>query len=167
MAEPAGPFHLLRAGPGRFLCYCRPGPGPGGTVYVTDALEVWAGELGARPPLGCGRLGPGNRRAERGRGAGRAAAAGREPVLGAASLQAAHRRGEEPAPGAAVRHGGARPEPGATPGSGGNSGIFLQPCEEECFPQPAALPTRPQPKEEQGCCLSFAGQEEDPRRVSN
>lgn len=32
MAEPAGPFHLLRAGPGRFLCYCRPGPGPGGTV---------------------------------------------------------------------------------------------------------------------------------------
>ncbi|XP_071673334.1 protein PAXX isoform X5 [Patagioenas fasciata] len=53
MAEPAGPFHLLRAGPGRFLCYCRPGPGPGGTVYVTDALEVWAGELGARPPLGC------------------------------------------------------------------------------------------------------------------
>ncbi|XP_068270006.1 protein PAXX isoform X2 [Nyctibius grandis] len=53
MAEPAGPFHLLRAGPGRYLCYCRPGPGPGGTVYVTDALEVWAGELGARPPLGC------------------------------------------------------------------------------------------------------------------
>ncbi|XP_065504853.1 protein PAXX isoform X2 [Caloenas nicobarica] len=53
MAEPAGPFRLLRAGPGRFLCYCRPGPGPGGTVYVTDALEVWAGELGARPPLGC------------------------------------------------------------------------------------------------------------------
>ncbi|KAM6117468.1 LOW QUALITY PROTEIN: protein PAXX [Phoenicopterus ruber ruber] len=53
MAEPAGPFHLLQAGPGRYLCYCRPGPGPGGTVYVTDALEVWAGELGARPPLGC------------------------------------------------------------------------------------------------------------------
>ncbi|KAM6047345.1 protein PAXX isoform 2-T2 [Theristicus caerulescens] len=53
MAEPAGPFHLLRAGPGRFLCYCRPGPGPGGSVYVTDALEVWAGELGARPLLGC------------------------------------------------------------------------------------------------------------------
>ncbi|XP_075628833.1 protein PAXX isoform X3 [Balearica regulorum gibbericeps] len=55
MAEPSGPFHLLRAGPGpgRYLCYCRPGPGPGGTVYVTDALEVWAGELGARPPLGC------------------------------------------------------------------------------------------------------------------
>ncbi|XP_074780223.1 protein PAXX [Athene noctua] len=56
MAEPAGPFHLLRAGPGRHLCYCQPGPGPGGTVYprsVTDALEVWAAELGARPPLGC------------------------------------------------------------------------------------------------------------------
>ncbi|NWU48414.1 PAXX protein, partial [Dromas ardeola] len=53
MAEPAGPFHLLQAGPGRYLCYCRPGPGPGGTVYVTDALEVWAGELGARPPLDC------------------------------------------------------------------------------------------------------------------
>ncbi|NXJ95663.1 PAXX protein, partial [Corythaixoides concolor] len=55
MAEPAGSFHLLQAGPGRYLCYCRPGPGPGGTVYVTDALEVWAGELGARPPLGCVR----------------------------------------------------------------------------------------------------------------
>ncbi|XP_076211156.1 protein PAXX isoform X5 [Aptenodytes patagonicus] len=53
MAEPAGPFHLLQAGPGRYLCYCCPGPGAGGTVYVTDALEVWAGELGARPPLGC------------------------------------------------------------------------------------------------------------------
>ncbi|XP_050763891.1 protein PAXX isoform X3 [Gymnogyps californianus] len=53
MAEPAGAFHLLQAGPDRYLCYCRPGPGPGGTVYVTDALEVWAGELGARPPLGC------------------------------------------------------------------------------------------------------------------
>ncbi|XP_054030545.1 protein PAXX [Dryobates pubescens] len=51
MAEPAGPFHLLRAAPGRFLCYCRPGLGE--TVYVTDALEVWAGELGGRPPLGC------------------------------------------------------------------------------------------------------------------
>ncbi|XP_014805244.1 PREDICTED: protein PAXX isoform X1 [Calidris pugnax] len=53
MAEPAGPFHLLQAGPGRYLCYCRPGPGPGGTVYVTDALDVWARELGACPPLGC------------------------------------------------------------------------------------------------------------------
>ncbi|XP_049689239.1 protein PAXX isoform X4 [Accipiter gentilis] len=53
MAEPAGPFHLLQAGPGRYLCYCRPGPGPGGTFYVTDALEVWAGELSVRPPLGC------------------------------------------------------------------------------------------------------------------
>ncbi|KAM9256747.1 LOW QUALITY PROTEIN: protein PAXX [Cariama cristata] len=42
MAEPAGPFRLLRR-PGRYLCYCR----------VTDALEVWAGELGARSPLGC------------------------------------------------------------------------------------------------------------------
>ncbi|NXY79663.1 PAXX protein, partial [Glareola pratincola] len=31
MAELAGPFHLLQAGPGRYLCYCRPGPGPGGT----------------------------------------------------------------------------------------------------------------------------------------
>ncbi|XP_051492657.1 protein PAXX isoform X2 [Apus apus] len=54
MAEPAGPFQLLRAGPGRYLCYCR-----GGTVYVTDALQVWAGELGARPPLGCVRTAPG------------------------------------------------------------------------------------------------------------
>ncbi|NXS39521.1 PAXX protein, partial [Balaeniceps rex] len=53
MAEAAGTFYLLQAGPGRYLCYCRPGPSPGGTVYVTDALEVWAGELGARPPLGC------------------------------------------------------------------------------------------------------------------
>ncbi|KAM6399854.1 protein PAXX isoform 1-T1 [Rhynochetos jubatus] len=44
MAELAGPFNLLQAGPHRYLCYC--GPGPGGTVYVTDALEVWAGELG-------------------------------------------------------------------------------------------------------------------------
>ncbi|KAM6296909.1 protein PAXX [Aegotheles albertisi] len=69
MAEPAGPFHLLRAGPDRYLCYCRPGPGPGGTVYVTDALEVWAGELGGgcvpprRAALGRGAaalsLGPG------------------------------------------------------------------------------------------------------------
>ncbi|XP_055674201.1 protein PAXX isoform X3 [Falco peregrinus] len=49
MAEPAGPFRLLRDGPRRYLCYC----GPGGTVYVTDALEVWAGELDARPPLDC------------------------------------------------------------------------------------------------------------------
>ncbi|XP_071673330.1 protein PAXX isoform X2 [Patagioenas fasciata] len=73
MAEPAGPFHLLRAGPGRFLCYCRPGPGPGGTVYVTDALEVWAGELGARPPLGCVRTGAGRAGAGPGRaGSGRA-----------------------------------------------------------------------------------------------
>ncbi|NXT36999.1 PAXX protein, partial [Pelecanoides urinatrix] len=59
MAEPSGPFHLLQAGPGRYLCYCCPGPGPGGTVYVTDALEVWAGELGARPPPGCVRTGAG------------------------------------------------------------------------------------------------------------
>ncbi|NXX01884.1 PAXX protein, partial [Larus smithsonianus] len=59
MAEPAGPFHLLQAGPGRYLCYCRPGPGPGGTVYVTDALEVWAGELGGGPPLDCVRTGAG------------------------------------------------------------------------------------------------------------
>ncbi|XP_048181511.1 protein PAXX isoform X5 [Corvus hawaiiensis] len=29
MAEPVGPFHLLRAAPGRFLCYC----GPDGAVY--------------------------------------------------------------------------------------------------------------------------------------
>ncbi|XP_048181512.1 protein PAXX isoform X6 [Corvus hawaiiensis] len=49
MAEPVGPFHLLRAAPGRFLCYC----GPDGAVYVTDAMEVWAGELGDGPALGC------------------------------------------------------------------------------------------------------------------
>ncbi|NXL50384.1 PAXX protein, partial [Podilymbus podiceps] len=66
MAEPAGPFHLLRAGPGRYLCYCRPGSGPGGTVYVTDALEVWAGELGARLPLGCVCTGAGAAALERG-----------------------------------------------------------------------------------------------------
>ncbi|XP_061867848.1 protein PAXX isoform X1 [Colius striatus] len=59
MAEPRGSFRLLRAGPGRYLCYCPPGPGPGATVYVTDALEVWAGELGACPPLSCGTRGPG------------------------------------------------------------------------------------------------------------
>ncbi|XP_053817895.1 protein PAXX isoform X9 [Vidua chalybeata] len=29
MAEPAGPFHVLRTRTGRFLCYC----GPDGTVY--------------------------------------------------------------------------------------------------------------------------------------
>ncbi|XP_027752737.1 protein PAXX isoform X1 [Empidonax traillii] len=49
MAEPAGPFHLLRAGPGRFLCYCR----PGGAVCVTDAMEVWAADLGDCPAFGC------------------------------------------------------------------------------------------------------------------
>ncbi|XP_059721275.1 protein PAXX isoform X2 [Haemorhous mexicanus] len=48
MAEPAGPFHVLRSGTGRFLCYC----GPDGVVYVTDAMEVWAGELGGCPALG-------------------------------------------------------------------------------------------------------------------
>ncbi|XP_030086733.1 protein PAXX isoform X2 [Serinus canaria] len=47
MAEPAGPFHVLRSGTGRFLCYC----GPDGVVYVTDAMEVWAGELGGCPAL--------------------------------------------------------------------------------------------------------------------
>ncbi|NXN60818.1 PAXX protein, partial [Rynchops niger] len=69
MAEPAGPIHLLQAGPGRYLCYCRPGPGPGGTVYVTDALEVWAGELGERPPLDCVRTGAGAGAGALGRGA--------------------------------------------------------------------------------------------------
>ncbi|KAM8995912.1 protein PAXX isoform 3-T3 [Ara ararauna] len=49
MAEPSGPFHRLQAGSCRYLCYCR----PGGGVYVTDALEVWAAALGARPPPGC------------------------------------------------------------------------------------------------------------------
>ncbi|XP_054140048.1 protein PAXX isoform X3 [Melozone crissalis] len=48
MAEPAGPFHVLRTGTGRFLCYC----GPDGAVYVTDAMEVWAGELGGCPAFG-------------------------------------------------------------------------------------------------------------------
>ncbi|NXV95696.1 PAXX protein, partial [Calonectris borealis] len=37
MAEPTGPFHLLQAGPGRYLCYCCPGPGPGGTVGAAAA----------------------------------------------------------------------------------------------------------------------------------
>ncbi|XP_058709513.1 protein PAXX isoform X3 [Poecile atricapillus] len=49
MEEPVGPFHLLRAETGRFLCYC----GPDGTVFVTDAMEVWAGELGGCPVRGC------------------------------------------------------------------------------------------------------------------
>ncbi|KAM8796688.1 protein PAXX [Eudromia elegans] len=44
MAEPAGPFRELRAGPRRFLCYCG-----GDAVRVTDGREVWAAELGARP----------------------------------------------------------------------------------------------------------------------
>ncbi|XP_039575827.1 protein PAXX isoform X2 [Passer montanus] len=48
MAEPAGPFRVLRTGAGRFLCYC----GPDRAVYVTDAMEVWAGELGGCPELG-------------------------------------------------------------------------------------------------------------------
>lgn len=54
MAEPPGPFCVLGAGPGRYLCYCCPAAGLGsaGTVCVTDALDVWAGELGARPPPG-------------------------------------------------------------------------------------------------------------------
>lgn len=52
MAEPSGPFRVLRDGPDRYLCYCRPAPGPGSavTVYVTDALEVWAGRLGGDQP---------------------------------------------------------------------------------------------------------------------
>ncbi|XP_030900004.1 protein PAXX isoform X1 [Melopsittacus undulatus] len=49
MAEPAGPFYRLQAGSCRYLCYCQPGD----SVYVTDALEVWAGAFGARPSLGC------------------------------------------------------------------------------------------------------------------
>ncbi|XP_061209015.1 protein PAXX [Neopsephotus bourkii] len=49
MAEPAGPFYRLQAGSCRYLCYCR----PGGSVHVTDALEVWAGTLGVPPELGC------------------------------------------------------------------------------------------------------------------
>ncbi|XP_021270052.1 protein PAXX isoform X3 [Numida meleagris] len=52
MAEPSGPFWVLRDGSGRYLCYCRPAPGPGSaaTVFVTDALEVWAGRLGGDAP---------------------------------------------------------------------------------------------------------------------
>ncbi|XP_075295674.1 protein PAXX isoform X2 [Opisthocomus hoazin] len=49
MAEPPGSFRLLRAGPRRYLCCC----GAGGSVRVTDGLRVWAGELRARPPVGC------------------------------------------------------------------------------------------------------------------
>ncbi|KAM7033964.1 protein PAXX [Acridotheres tristis] len=49
MAGATGPFYLVRAGTGRFLCYW----GPDGTVYVTDAMRVWAGELGGCPALGC------------------------------------------------------------------------------------------------------------------
>ncbi|XP_077644077.1 uncharacterized protein LOC110472187, partial [Lonchura striata] len=47
-AERAGPFRVLRAGTGQLLCYC----GPDGTVYVTDAMKVWAGELGGWSALG-------------------------------------------------------------------------------------------------------------------
>ncbi|XP_053940359.1 protein PAXX isoform X4 [Cuculus canorus] len=34
-----GPFRVLRAGPGRFLCYGR----AGGAVRVTDGSDVWSG----------------------------------------------------------------------------------------------------------------------------
>lgn len=34
MAEPSGPFRVLRDGPDRYLCYCRPAPGPGSAVTV-------------------------------------------------------------------------------------------------------------------------------------
>ncbi|XP_032304062.1 protein PAXX isoform X1 [Coturnix japonica] len=51
MAEPSGPLGVLRDGADRYICYCRPAPDPGSaaTVYVTDALEVWAGRLGGDP----------------------------------------------------------------------------------------------------------------------
>ncbi|XP_048821797.1 protein PAXX isoform X1 [Lagopus muta] len=52
MAEPSGPFAVLRDGADRYLCYCRPASGPGSaaTVYVTDALEMWAARLGGDSP---------------------------------------------------------------------------------------------------------------------
>ncbi|NWX06428.1 PAXX protein, partial [Caloenas nicobarica] len=71
MAEPAGPFRLLRAGPGRFLCYCRPGPGPGGTRCPPGEHGTklrWVPPRGDRP-LRPGPAHPGSpRRAALGRG---------------------------------------------------------------------------------------------------
>ncbi|XP_056361409.1 protein PAXX isoform X1 [Oenanthe melanoleuca] len=70
MAEPTGPFYLLRAGTGQFLCYW----GSDGTVYVTDAMEVWAGEFGGCPAL-AGRCPPEEHGAMLRAGLGRGAAA--------------------------------------------------------------------------------------------
>ncbi|XP_016157963.1 PREDICTED: protein PAXX isoform X6 [Ficedula albicollis] len=70
MAEPTGPFYLLRAGTGQFLCYW----GSDGTVYVTDAVEVWAGEFGGCPAL-AGRCPPEEHGAMLRAGLGRGAAA--------------------------------------------------------------------------------------------
>ncbi|NXA09337.1 PAXX protein, partial [Sapayoa aenigma] len=63
MAEPAGPFYPLRAGPGRFLCYCRPG---GGCRHPGPPCP-----RSARPglPLFPAPLTPSPRRAALGRGA--------------------------------------------------------------------------------------------------
>ncbi|NWS59858.1 PAXX protein, partial [Chunga burmeisteri] len=46
MAEPAGPFHLLRAGPGQYLCYCRPAVPAGGARHEA---QVGAAAAGIRP----------------------------------------------------------------------------------------------------------------------
>ncbi|NXG58781.1 PAXX protein, partial [Hemiprocne comata] len=62
MAEPAGPFHLLQAGPGRYLCYCRPGPGPRCTVGAAAPGTRPLRQGSPSPP-------PGPRRAALGRGA--------------------------------------------------------------------------------------------------
>ncbi|XP_021270051.1 protein PAXX isoform X2 [Numida meleagris] len=48
MAEPSGPFWVLRDGSGRYLCYCRPAPGPGSAATVLAALGRGAVSLGLR-----------------------------------------------------------------------------------------------------------------------
>ncbi|CAN8198195.1 unnamed protein product [Coccothraustes coccothraustes] len=46
MAEPAGPFHMLRTGTGRFLCYCR----PDGAVYGARRRSTARCSGGCRRP---------------------------------------------------------------------------------------------------------------------
>ncbi|KAF1571519.1 Protein PAXX, partial [Eudyptes moseleyi] len=43
MAEPAGPFRLLRAGPGRYLCYCCPAVPAGGARHEAQVGAAAAG----------------------------------------------------------------------------------------------------------------------------
>nr|XP_026652163.1 protein PAXX isoform X3 [Zonotrichia albicollis] len=161
MAEPAGPFHVLRTGTGRFLCYC----GPDGAVYVTDAMEVWAGELGGCPALGF-RCPPEEHGAmlraalDRGTAAlslGPGSATLRLPeepqcpALALAQLPAAEARSQLQAllfgMAGCIESLERRLEgdvvtsfaSGSCLSSSGDVSIFLQPREERC-PEPAALP---------------------------